>query len=322
MENSGKIALFGAAGAIGRSLADELKKRNQPYRVVGRDRSRIEKAFGHEPLAEITTWNPDDPASVREAARGIDTIIYLVGVPYNHFELHPKTMQQTLDGAIAEGVRRILLIGTVYPYGSPVTARVTEGHPRNPVTFKGKMRKEQEDLLLAADAAGKIEGVVLRLPDFYGPDVEKSFLYRVFKAAAHGGTADMIGPIDTQHEFVYVPDVGPVALDLAARPEAHGRWWNFAGPGATTQQQMAEMAFAVTGRKPKLRVAGKTMLRIVGLFNPEMKEMVEMHYLQTTPVLMDDNALVKLLGNVKKTSYAEGVRQSMEFYQRPPGRSQ
>lgn len=64
----------------------------------------------------------------------------------------------------------------------------------------------------------------------------------------------------------------------------------------------------MTGRKPKLRVVGKTGLRLIGLFNPLMREMVEMHYLQTTPVLMDDSALMRLLGGVKKTSYAEGVR--------------
>jgi nucleoside-diphosphate-sugar epimerase len=178
------------------------------------------------------------------------------------------------------------------------------------------MRKEQEDLLLSADAAGKIEGVLLRLPDFYGPGVEASFLDGAFKAAVEGGTANMVGPIDTPHEFVYVPDVGPVALDLAAKPEARGRWWNLAGVGTTTQRQMAEMAFAQTGRKMKVRVAGKTMLRVMGLFNPFMRELVEMHYLQTTPVLMDDTALTKLLGTIKKTPYEEGVRQSVEYLQR------
>jgi nucleoside-diphosphate-sugar epimerase len=317
----GKTALFGAAGAIGKTLANTLCERGEDYRVVGRDRARLEKTFGggaadsKGPRVEITTWDPDDAASVRAAARGVDTLIYLVGVPYHRFDLHPVTMQKTLDGAIAEGVRRVLLIGTVYPYGAPQTATVTEEHPRNPTTFKGKKRKEQEDLLLAADAAGKIEGVVLRLPDFYGPGVEASFLDGAFKAAAQGGTANMIGPIDTPHEFVYVPDVGPVALDLAAKPEARGRWWNFAGAGATTQRQMAEMAFAVTGRKPKIRVVGKTMLRMIGLFNPLMREMVEMHYLQTNPVLLDDSALANLLGGLKKTPYSEGVRQSVEYLQ-------
>ncbi|RZU41425.1 NAD-dependent epimerase/dehydratase family protein [Edaphobacter modestus] len=314
----GKIALFGAAGAIGRSLSEALRERNQPYRVTGRDRARLEKTFGGDPGAEIVTWDPEDAASVRAAARGVDTLIYLVGVPYNHFELHPPTMQKTLDGAIAEGVRRVLLIGTVYPYGTPITATVAEEHPRNPVTFKGKMRKEQEDLLLAADAAGKIEGVILRLPDFYGPGVEASFLDGAFKAAVNGGTANMIGPIDTPHEFVFVPDVGPVALDLAAKPEARGRWWNLAGAGETTQRQMAEMAFRATGKKPKIRAAGKTMVRVMGLFNPFMRELVEMHYLQTTPVLLDDTALTGLLGNVKKTPYAEGVKQSIQYLQSHP----
>lgn len=310
-----QFALFGAAGAIGHSLVDAVKQRAGSYRVVGRDTAKLQRAFGDDPRAEISGWNPDDAASVRAAARGVDTLIYLVGVPYNHFELHPQIMRKTLDGAVAEGVRRILLIGTVYPYGMPVTAKVTEEHPRNPTTFKGRMRKEQEDLLLAADAEGKVEAVILRLPDFYGPGVEASFLDRVFKAAVNGGTADMIGPIDTPHEFIYVPDVGPVALDLVAKSEARGRWWNLAGAGVTTQRKMAEMAFAQTGRKPKIRVAGKTTLRLMGLFNPFMRELVEMEYLQTNPVLMDDSALTKLLGGVKKTSYEEGVRKCVESLQ-------
>lgn len=311
----GKVALFGAAGAIGRSIADALRAKGEPYRVVGRNRERLAKTFGSDPNAEIVTWDPADAASVRAAAQGVDTLIYLVGVPYNHFELHPVTMRQTLDGAIAEGVKRVVLIGTVYPYGVPVAEKVSEEHPRNPPTFKGKMRKEQEDLLLAAHASGKIQAAVLRLPDFYGPGVESSFLDGMFKAVANGKTADMVGPIDTPHEFVFVPDVGPVVLALADKPEAYGRWWNFAGAGVTTQRQMAEQAFALVGRKPKIRVIGKLGLRLVGLFQPFMKELVEMHYLQTTPVLMDDSALVGLLGHVHKTSYAEGVRLSVESYQ-------
>ena len=47
----GKTALFGAAGAIGKTLADTLDNRGQEYRVVGRNRARLEKAFGVSPLA-------------------------------------------------------------------------------------------------------------------------------------------------------------------------------------------------------------------------------------------------------------------------------
>jgi len=311
-----KIALFGAAGAIGNSIAAALREGNQPYRVVGRNRTELEKSFGNDPLAEIVTWNPDDPASVREACRGVGTLIYLIGVPYNHFELHPVLIEKTLEGAIAEGIERFVLIGTVYPYGRPRTAKVTEEHPREPDTFKGQKRKEQEDILLKAHNQGRIKATILRLPDFYGPNVERSFLDRLFKAAVSGSTADMIGPIDRPHEFVFVPDVGPVVLALARKPEAYGRWWNFAGAGAITQREIAQKVFALAGRKPKLRVAGKTMLRVLGLFDPFMRELMEMHYLLTEPVLMDDTALHQLLGTVERTTYDEGIRLTFAAYKR------
>ena len=199
-----KIALFGAAGAIGQSIASALHQAGRRYRVVGRSRESLVQSFGQDPHAEMVTWNPDDPESVRAAARGIDTIIYLVGVNYWQFELHPQLMAKTLAGAEAAGVGHLLLIGTVYPYGRARTERVREDHPREPHTFKGKMRKAQEDLLLEADAAGRIRGAILRLPDFYGPGVDKSFLHGAFLAAATGGVANLVGPLGKSHEFVFV----------------------------------------------------------------------------------------------------------------------
>ena len=307
-----KIALFGAAGAIGHSIAKAISAQGAPYRVVGRSRDALAAAFGADSLAEIVTWNPDDEASVRAAATGVDAIVYLVGVNYWQFELHPRLMKQALDGAIAAGVNRLLLIGTVYPYGRPRTRPIREDHPREPHTFKGRMRKAQEDLLFAAHAEGKIQATVLRLPDFYGPGVDKSFLHSAFTAAVSGGVANMVGPLAAPHEFVFVPDVGPVVARLTFTPDAYGRVWHLAGAGVTTQQAIVEEIERQIGHRVRVRVAGKTMLRLLGLFNPFMREMVEMHYLLTDPVLMDDSALQELLGQMHKTPYSDGVRECLE----------
>ena len=88
----GKTALLGATGAIGESIAAELRERGESYRAIGRDRASLERTFGSDPLAEIAVWNPDDPSSVRAALRGADAVVYLVGVPYNHFELDRKSV--------------------------------------------------------------------------------------------------------------------------------------------------------------------------------------------------------------------------------------
>ncbi|WMY06911.1 NAD-dependent epimerase/dehydratase family protein [Paraburkholderia phenoliruptrix] len=306
-----KVALFGAAGVIGQSIAAALRSEGRPYRVVGRSEPGLRKAFGADPLAEIVTWNPDSPASVQAAARDVETLIYMVGVNYWQFELHPELMRKTIDGAVAAGVKNIILIGTVYPYGMAKANPVREDHPREPHTFKGRMRKAQEDLLIAAHTDGRINATVLRLPDFYGPGVEASLLHRAALAAVNGGTADMVGPIDCPHEFVFVPDVGPVVVTLLATPAAFGKIWNLAGPGVTTQRELVSEMERQTGTKLKLRVATKTMLRLIGLFNPFMREMVEMNYLMTDPLFMDDSALQELIGPIRKTPYVEGIRQTL-----------
>jgi nucleoside-diphosphate-sugar epimerase len=303
-----KIALVGATGAIGKSVAAALRQHGRRYRVIGRSQSGLKKIFGDDPLAEVATWDPEDEKTIRQALNGASTIVYMVGVPYTDFHLHPILMRRVLDAAIAENIDRLLLIGTLYVFGRPQTERITEDHPREPHTFKGRKRKEQEDMVLAAHATGKIKTTILRLPDFYGPGVERSMLTDVFVAAKQNRKAKMIGPVDLPHEFVFVPDVGPVVVRLLDRPAAFGRAWNLGGAGATTQLELARMAF---GGPPRYMAAGKMMLRLLGLFDPFLRELVEMHYLMTDPLIVDDSALQRLLGGIAKTPYSEGVRRSL-----------
>jgi len=305
------IALIGASGGLGKSITSALSAKDKSYRVVGRSEASLRAIFGNDAHATIATWNPDVPESIRLALDGIDTAIYMVGVNYWQFELHPQLMRKTLDGAIAAGVKKLLLIGTVYPFGRPQTERVREDHPREPHTYKGRMRKEQEDMVLTAHASGKIQTAILRLPDFYGPGVDKSFLWSAFQAAKTGKRAQLVGPIDTPHEFVYLPDAGVTVERLMAEPRAWGSAWNLAGAGVTSVHAMADEIFAQAGRKPKYTVAGKTMLRIFGLFNPMVRELVEMHYLLTSPVILDDTRLKNLLGDLPKMPYKEGIRQTL-----------
>ena len=106
--------------------------------------------------------------------------------------------------------------------------------------------------------------------------------------------------------------MGPVVTALIAQEGAWGHVWHFAGAGAVTQKDLAERVFRMAGQKVRIREAGKLVLRVMGLFNPLMRELVEMHYLLTDPVLLDDSALQKLLGPLHKTPYDEGLRISLE----------
>jgi nucleoside-diphosphate-sugar epimerase len=307
-----KYVLFGAGGAVGKALAPELAGVNTNFRVVGQSAERLIRDFGmYRPLVEFHAADLSDPKAAAAAAEGADTAFYLVGVPYPQFEKHPKLTEIALEAAAKAGIRRFVHVGTVYPYGKPLRERVDELQARNPHTFKGRMRKEQEDLVMAADGKNGMRTAILRAPDFYGPTAELSFVRAIFDAALKGGTANVIGPIDTPHEFIYVPDLAAGLLALSEKDEAYGHAWNIGGPELITTRHFAELVFAAAQRRPRLRAANKTMLRLLGIFNPLLREVVEMHYLWTTPVALDDTRLRQLLPNLRKTSYKEGIEATL-----------
>ena len=80
-----------------------------------------------------------------------------------------------------------------------------------------------------------------------------------------------------------------------------------------TTRQFADMVITAAGAgRPRLRPAGKLVFRLLGLFDPFLREVVEMHYLWTTPVLLDDSALRRLLPDLPATSYEKGIRLTLD----------
>ena len=316
-----KTAIIGASGAIGQTIVRTLVSRGQKVRLVGRSEHKLKAAFGNLE-AEYITADVTDRNGCLEALGDAEAAVYTLGLPYTKkaFALYPIMMHTMVDAAAQSGLKKLVLITNVYPYGAPQTDRVEETHPRSAPAVKAQYRKEQEDILLAAHNPSGLKTLSLRLPDFYGPDSELSLVHEVFKAAVNCKKANLLGPIDTPHEFMYTPDVGPVAVDLLEKDEAFGTAYNFAGPGTMSMRQFAEAVFAEAGcDKPKLVVAQGVLLRLLGVVVPLLRELVEMEYLLKTPVILDDKKLHAVLGSVHKTSYADGIKQTVAAYKQREG---
>ena len=52
---------------------------------------------------------------------------------------------------------------------------------------------------------------------------------------------------------------------------------------------------------------------MMGWFSPLYKELPEMLYLQETPVILDDSKLRAKFPGVRKTSYDEGIAQTLDW---------
>lgn len=305
------FAVVGASGQTGPSVVRSVLKHTGHCRAIGRDVEKLKRVFSSDAGVDFRDWDPANIQSLESALAGIDTIVYLVSVPYNQFGLHPSYMSLTVEAAIRAGVSRVLLLSPVYSYGVPQTPVVTESHPHNPTTVKGTFRKAQEDVVLVAHATGRIQGTIVHVSDFFGPSCPLSTVNDVFVAAAAGRRANVLAPINTPHQFAFVPDIGDVIVRVALEPRSYGKAWNFAGSGTISQEILAREAFRQAGSRARFFPVGKAMLRALGLFDPMMRELVEMTYLHQTPVIMADHALRELIGDVSVTPYDEAVSQTL-----------
>lgn len=304
-----RIALFGAGGAVGHALSEALVAQGRAYRAVGRNPSLLQAAF---PQAEVRQADFLSGSGADQAAEEIDTVFYLAGTDYTHFERHPLMVANALAAAKRAGVRRFVHVAPVYSYSPQPGKKVVETDPHVPVTRKGRWRLEQEQAVLGADDAGGMRTLVVHLPDFYGPYADNSYANYFLRDAVAGKTATWIGPLSALREFVYVPDAGPVLLALAALDDAYGTRWNLGGSTIVADTFVRE-AFERLGTPRKVRAASKIVLQALGVFDPMMREIAEMYYLSQGDVILDDAKLSTRLGGISKTPFERGIGATIDW---------
>ena len=282
-------------------------------RLIGRRDKPIQDAFAGIDT-DIVVADLETVEGARQAMQGASVAIMCVGLPYTQFNRYPSLMRTIVQAAEQAAVKRFVLLTNIYPYGRPQTEIVLETHPRNPHTFKGQMRLEQENILLASS----LDWIVLGLPDFFGPDAELSHARLIMEAALAGKSADLFAPATTPHQFVYTPDVGPIVADLLALDHGWREVYHFAGSGLISLEEFTREIFFAVGKPPKIRLARTWMVWLMGLFSPLMRELVELMYLYETPVILSDAKLEGLIGKLHRTSYDEGITKSLERMRAKP----
>ena len=112
------VFLTGASGFMGREVCAELIRRGHRVRGLVRPGSESRVAPG----CESVTGNPLDAGSFREAARGADTFVQLVGVahpnPSKAAEFRTVDLASAkagVEAAVAAGVRHFIYVSVAHP---------------------------------------------------------------------------------------------------------------------------------------------------------------------------------------------------------------
>ena len=199
-------------------------------------------------------------------------------------------------------------------YG-PTSAPLGETNPMRPTSAKSRTRATMSAELLAAHQRGEVRVAIGRASDFIGRGVRDSaFGEFVFQPALAGKRAQTIGRPDTLHTYSYVPDIGRNLVLLGSRDEAFGRAWHLPNPDTRTTRQIILEVYAAAGsRRTSVTALNMPMLRAIGLFNRNVRELTHTYYQFAQPFVVDDSVFRAAFGG-HTTSWDEIVTRTIDWY--------
>ena len=302
-------------GAIGRAVADELIRRGKTVRMVNRSGVMAEAPAG----VEIIVADLYDPANVREVTRDA-AVVYQSAQPhyYEWPEKFPPLQKSILEGLTDSGTK-LVLVENLYMYGETEGKPITEDMPYNPHTRKGRVRAQLSEAALQAHKEGKLRVTIGRGSDYFGPwGTDTSMGGLVFYPLLKGKAGQVGGSTKMPHTHTYIPDYGKALIILGERDEADGQAWHVPNDmPEITQGELVRMFAEEAGVEPKIRVVGKSMMALAGLFIPEAKESVEMMYEFEKPFIVDSSKFETTF-DMKATPMREAIKETVAWFKSHP----
>ena len=207
--------------------------------------------------------------------------------------------------AAAEATGAVLATAScLYAYGE-VAAPMTEDSPDASTGAKGRLRAAMWAEARAAHEAGRLRAVEVRGSDYVGPGVTMSHLAVVAPAALAGKQVRVFGATDQPHTYTDVRDMARTLVEVAGRPETHGRVWHAPSAAPRTQAQAVTDLCAAAGRPPvRVRTWPRAMLTVGGIAVPFLREMRETVHQFERPYVMESGAAQRVLG-LEPTPWAD-----------------
>ncbi len=300
--------ILGANGAVGRELSRALNAKGLRLRQVSRHPQR------EFPGDDVVVTDLTNAAGTAAAIAGSDVVYLVAGVSYSTAVWQadwPRIMANVIDGCERSGAA-LVFFDNVYAYGA-VSGAMTEDTPFNPCSRKGEVRARIATTLLDAIRSQRVTAMIVRSPDFYYPSepgrTTGMLNAIVFDRLRAGKAPQWLGNPDVQHSFSYTPDLGRSLALLGPSAAAFGQTWHaLTSPELHSGRDLVRLAAETANVQAKLQNAPRWMVRAMGLFQPTMREQVEMLYQFERPYTFNSTKLADAFG-VSATPYRDAFRE-------------
>jgi Predicted nucleoside-diphosphate-sugar epimerases len=231
------ILVTGASGFIGRHLVSDLRSLDRPTRCLVRSEARGRKLAAQG--CTLARGDMADPASLRAACEGVDTLIHLVAIIRGKSSDYRQVMtagtRALVEAASAARVRRFILVSALGV--AEDTADLTPYY---------RAKWDEEQTLKASD----LEYVILRPSFVFGRcgGVLPTFIRLVRRSPL----TPVLGPGTQRIQPVAVHDVASHLIKAVELEEAAGRTFDLVGPDRVNWDQFYSLVADVIGKRRRL----------------------------------------------------------------------
>lgn len=303
-----KVIVLGATGGMGYALVNELIERGIHVTTFARNNKKLHRYFGDNHAVTIHEGDVFSQTELNQAVKGNEIIFHAINIPYGSWQARLPVITNNIIVAAKKHSAKLAIVDNIYSYGRSPGIKVNETTAKKPHTKKGKIRLEMEALYQKAE----IPYLIAHFPDFYGPNVESSLLNFTLAKMINNQKAQYVGDQTIAREHIFTPDGAKALVNLAMSENAYDQNWNIPAYDVITGEEIIRIIRDVTNNEKKVSTISKNMLRFVGLFNRQMREFVEMQYLNEEPVVLDGNKYKEKIGSLPRTSYEEGIKMTIE----------
>ena len=296
-----KVIVLGAKGRFGRAAITAFVEAGWDVRAMARS--------WDGPLpggVTQVTGDVRDTAALQALCAGCDVIVNAVNPPYEDWsEMLPPITRSVIAAASKTGAT-VIIPGNVYNYGAGAGAVLREDTPWEPTSRKGQLRVEMEE----AYRASGVRTLVVRGGDFLEAAQSGNWFDAHIAAKSAKGRTMYPGPMDQVHAWAYLPDMARATVALAERREAFASFEEFGFPGyALTGAGLVEAIEEAVGVPQKVSSLPWFLVRLMGLFQATMREVVEMRYLWRVPHRIDGAKLRATLPDFQPTPLDVAMKQ-------------
>jgi nucleoside-diphosphate-sugar epimerase len=306
---NGLQVVLGASGGTGRALVDELVRQGRRVRAVSRG-----PIAGLPAGVEHVAADLYDPAAASRAIAGASIVYHAAQPAYEHWAGNFERLNGSVADAAAAAGARLVFCDNLYMYG-PGSSPLTEATPQRATDRKGAQRIRLAADLLARHERGALEVVIGRSSDYFGPHGENTGPgERVFGAALEGKAAGVVGRTDVPHSFSYLPDLARAMVILGDRDEAAGRAWHLPVTDPLTVREFLDRVYAAAGTPVRIQLAGPTMVKLLGLVMPVMREIGVVLYQWNEPWISDWSAFETAFGPFERTPLDQAIATTLDWW--------